>query len=175
MANSARGFIPLKDFDVEDTKLAIIANSAALQVGDAVIPGATAHTKAVTGAAGTTGMIIGVVVAIEGAPGQHLPELNSVTAGSGNETAASPYYARIIVLTTPGIQFSAQLSNTAGTTTNSDGVGSFNMHSTNSGQLDETSIALFSATEKQFFSLGLDPTDNSNQTVLGSFAKSLTP
>lgn len=173
MSNAQRGFIPLKEYDIADTQLAVIANSSAVQVGDALIPGATGHNKAVKGAAGTTGVIIGVCVAIEGLNG-FVQELNSVTAGASNETTPV-YYARYIPLTAPGIKFSGQLSNTAGTTTNSDGIGSFNVGGSNSGQLDETSIALFSATEKQFFSLGLDPTDNTNQTVIGSFAKTLTP
>lgn len=175
MSNAIRGFIPLKEYDIADTQLAIIGNSEVIYVGDAIVPGATSHAPYVYRAAGTTGVVLGVVVAIEGVPGQaNVTELNNVTAGASNETTPV-YYARYIPLTAPGIKFSAQLSGAAGTTNYSKAPGSFNILSTNSGQLDETTWAAYSTTEKQFFSLGLDPTDTTNQTVIGSFAKTLTP
>ena len=181
-SNTNRGFFPLSDFEMADTFVAVIGASQTLYVGDALQPGATGHTKAVV-PADTSHVIIGVCIAILGVPGGHLPEIGgsllggspgSVTTGSGNETTPV-YYARFVPLTMPGIKFSAQLSATAGTTTNSDGMGSFALVNGTSGQLDETSVALFSATEKQFWSYGLDTTDNNKFTVIGSFAKTLTP
>ncbi len=170
-ANTAVGFVPLKEYDVADSMLAVIGASVTLGVGDACQPGATAHTKAVV-PADNSHVVTGVVVAIEGVNGT-VTELLDVATGSGNETTPV-YYARYIPLSAPGIKFSAQLSATAGTTTNSDGQVSFALAS-DAGQLDETSVALFSATEKQFWSYGLDPTDNAKFTVIGSFAKTLTP
>lgn len=166
-------FTALKIFPDTDFEVRVIANSQLVTVGDALIPGATGHNKAVLGATNTTGMIIGVCVAIVGFNGNIL-ELNSVTTGSANETTPV-HYAQFIPLSTPGLKFSATLSQAAGTTTNSDGMGSFNMSASVSGKLDETSIALFSSTEKQFFSYGLDSSDTAKLTVIGSFAKTLTP
>jgi len=166
-------FTPYKIFPLEDMKVAVISLSSTVKVGDALIPGATGHNKSLKSAVNTTGMIVGVAVAIVGAKGNVL-ELNSVTTASTNESSPV-YYVQYIPLGTPGLQFKATLSAAAGTTTDSDGIGSFNLSSTDGAILDETSIALFSATEKQFFSFGLDDTDNTNKTVIGVFAKTLTP
>ena len=182
-SNSNRGFFPLKDFEQEDTILAVIAASATIYIGDAIYTGATTHTKAVTPAASTADSLTGVVVGIEGVPSGHLPELGGglvggtpgdVVAGSGNETTPV-YYARYIPLTLTNIKFSAQLSATAGTTTDSDGVGSFSIKTSNAGQLDETTIQLFSTVPaKQFWSYGLDASDTAKFTVQGYFSKYFT-
>lgn len=168
-------FFPLKGFpdDAADFEVRVISLSSTVTIGDALIPGATGHNKSVKGGANTTGVLVGVLVAILNAT-YGPTELNSVTTSSTNESTPV-YYAQFIPLTTPGQKFRATLSAAAGTTTDSGGMGSFNLSSTLSGTLDETSIALFSATEKQFFSWGVDPTDPSNLTVIGSFAKTLTP
>lgn len=172
--NSLTMFTPLVDFPIEDQQVAVIGNSQTIAVGDVLVPGATGHTKFLVTGKNTTGMLVGVATAILGAPGKQVTELQSVTTGSSNETTPV-YYVRYIPLGVPGLKFKATLSAAGGTTTNSDGFGSFNVSATDAGKLDETSIALFSATEKQFFSLGLDQTDNTKLTVIGSFAKTLTP
>lgn len=166
-------FTPIREFPSQNLKTAVIAASSTVKVGDALIPGATGHNKYVKSGANTTGMLIGVCVAIAGARGKVL-ELSTATAGSGNETTPV-YYAVYIPLAAPGLEFSATLSAAAGTTTDSDGIGSFNLSASDGAILDETSIALFGVTEKQFFSYGLDANDNTNKTVIGSFAKTLTP
>ena len=165
-------FTPLVDFPIEDQVVAVIGNSQTVSVGCALQPGATGHNKFMV-VADSSHMVVGVATAILGAVGAPVAELDSVTTASDNETTGK-YRVRYIPLTTPGIKFSATLSAAAGTTTNSDGIGSFSIAS-GGLTLSESSIALFSATELQFFSIGLDPTDNTNKTVLGSFAKSLTP
>lgn len=168
-------FVPYKGFpdDAADFEVRVIANSSLVTVGDALIPGATGHNKAVLGGANTAGMLVGVLVAILNST-YGVTELNSVTTGSTNETTPV-YYAQFIPLSTPSLKFRATLSQAAGTTTNSGGLGSFNLSSSLSGTLDETSIALFSATEKQFWSWGIDPTDPTGLTVIGSFNNTLTP
>jgi hypothetical protein len=166
-------FVPYKGVpdDAAEFEVAVIANSQTLTVGDAIVPAATGHTKAVTGAASSTTTILGVVTAILSA-NYGFTGLQSVAAGASNETTPV-YYVQYLPTAVPGVKYKATLSQAAGTTTNSNGIGSFNMYSVN-GKLDETSIALFSATEKQFVSLGLDPSDTANLTVIGYWGKTLT-
>ena len=167
-------FVPYKGVPDEaaEFEVAVIANSAALAVGDAIVPAATGHTKAVTGAANNTTTILGVVTAILNA-GYGFTGLNSVTAGASNETTPV-YYVQYLPTSVPGVKYKATLSQAAGTTTNSDGIGSFNMSSSVNGKLDETSIALLTATSKQFISLGLDPSDTAKLTVIGYWNNALS-
>lgn len=179
-SNTARGFKCISSFEEEDTMRAVIAASQTIYLGDALFTGDTGHTKFVAPADTTSEAVIGVCVALEGVPGGHLPEIGSeagvaspgsVAAGSGNETTPV-YYARFIPMSLGNLKFAAQLTATAGTTTDSDGIGSFSLKTTNAGQLDETSIQLFSTVPaKQFFSYGLDSTDNNKFTVIGYFSK----
>jgi hypothetical protein len=99
-----------------------------------------------------------------------------VATGSTNETTPV-YYIQFIPLSTPGLLFRATLDAVAGTTTGSDGMGWFDISttSTKSGYLSEASIAFMAGTAGQFWSWGLDPTDSTNFTVIGSFAKNKTP
>ena len=166
-------FVPYKGApdDASSFEVAVIANSQTLTVGDAIVPAATGHTKAVTGAASNSTTILGVVTAILNA-GYAFTGLNSVAAGASNETTPA-YYVQYIPTSIPGVQFKALLSAAAGTTTDSDGIVTFNMYSTND-KLDESSVALFTATKKQFVSLGLDPSDTTKKTVIGYFSKTLS-
>lgn len=166
-------FIPYKGIpdDAGEFDVRVIGNSKTVTVGDALVTGATTHTKSVGGAASSTTTLVGVLAAILNAQYGYTG-LNSVTAGSSNETTPV-YYAQYIPLSVPGILFLATLSQTAGTTTDSDGMGSFNMYSTND-KLDETSIALDTATLKQFWSKGLDTRDTAKLTVIGHFNPSLS-
>lgn len=163
---------PLKEYPIADQFVAIIGNSQTVKVGGAVTAGATGHSTAVVTGASTTGMLIGVITAILGVKGT-VTELNSVTAGAANETTPV-YYAQYIPLSVPGLLFSASLDAAAGTTTDSKGFGSFNL-SSDSSIFSESSFSLWSSSEKQFFSYGLDETDNTNKTVLGHFGGTLTP
>ena len=157
--------------DANEFLVATIGNTKTIAVGDALVPLGTGHTKFVGGAASSSTTIIGVCVAILNA--QNGPTgLDSVTTGGSNETTVV-YKAQYLPLTFPGL-WTATLSAAAGTTTDSDGIGSFNLNATNN-TLDETSIALVTATEKQFFSFGLDPSDTTKKTVIGVWCKALTP
>ena len=166
-------FVPYKGVpdDAAEFQVAGIANSQTLTVGDAIVPAATSHTKFVTGAASNSTTILGVVTAILNAQGGYTG-LQSVAAGAANETTLV-YQVQYIPTAIPGVLYKATLSAAAGTTTDSDGIGTFNMYSTND-KLDETSIALLTATKKQFLSLGLDPADTSKKTVIGYWGKTLT-
>lgn len=161
-------FFPLRALPIGNFKVAVIGNSQTIAVGDAIIAGGTGHNKAVlTGASITTTPILGVVVSIVGLNGNVL-ELQSVTTGSANET--TPVHYAQYIPTIENMEYAATLSAVAGTTTGSDGMGFFNMASV-AGKLDETSIAFIQGTAGQFFSYGLDSTDNTNFTVIGCWTK----
>lgn len=157
-------FVPSRKVDDSDVKAFVIANSQTIAVGDAVIPAATTHAGAVTGAANTTGIILGVVRAILNPLGKPL-EVNSYAVASNNETVGG-----ILAEITPcyiDLEYLADLSQVSGTTTSSNLMGQFNLSTSVNGQLDETSYGVFS-TQKQFFSFGANP-QNASQ-VYGKFS-----
>jgi hypothetical protein len=78
-------FVPNKKIGLNLLKKAVIANSQAITIGDAIQPAATSHNQYVTPAT-TSGLILGVVVGIEKVNGTVPNELSTVTVGSGNET-----------------------------------------------------------------------------------------
>ncbi len=164
-------FVPLKEVPVTDFKSAVIANSETVAVGDALIPAATGHTKFVLGAASTTGRILGVCMAILGLNGK-VTELQSIAAGASNETNKT--YSVLYIPSHLPVEYLADLSAAVDTTTDSGGLVSFNLNATNN-TLDETSVALFSATQKQFVSYGNpDFPGIANTKVVGHWAQSLT-
>lgn len=164
-------FRPLKAIPIADIKTAVLRNSVTVAVGDALIPGPTAHAKFPLGAASSTTRILGVVISIMGANGT-VTELNSVTTGSSNET--TPVYLVQYIPSYLDIEYEADMSAAIGTTTDSDGVGvSFNLNATNN-TLDETSVALGTATTKQFVSYGQSDVQAApNTRIVGHWAKTL--
>jgi len=165
-------FRPLRQVSYNQIKTAVIGNSQTITIGDAVVPGATGHAKAAITAASVSTRILGVVIAIVKQDGTVL-ELSSKTVASDNETNA-----KISVQFIPSsvdMEYEADMSAAIGTTTDSDGVGvSFNMGAT-AALLDETSVALASATTKQFVSYGQsDVIGAANTKIVGHWAKTLS-
>lgn len=159
-------FIPLKKVEEQDLKTRVIANSATVAVGDALIVDST-NKNAVIGAANTTGIIVGVCVSLKQLNGNSILEKNSITVGASNETTTQ--YAAVFVPAYIPIEYTATLSAAAGTTTGSDKMGQFNLSASVSGTLDETSVGVFS-TQKQFFSYGVST--YSTTEVAGKFSTS---
>lgn len=140
---------------------AIIDNSQTLAVGDAVIISA-ARPQAVIGAKNTTGLVLGTVRAIMAgqAAGNNPLQVNSFTAASNNVTVAK-VGVKILpsFLTTTYV---ADLDDEAGTTTNSQYFGSFDLSATLNGTLDESSYVANGT--NQFLSYGVNP-GNSSQVI----------
>lgn len=167
----------LKKADVLDYKNAVIANSVTLAVGDAVIPGATTQApflvpgQNATNTSQYTGIILGVISGINntGKPS----EKNSVTTASDNQTTGL-YSAEYLPTYIP-MQYVVDMSADLGTTTGSDtymamfyvGYNSTGHHNTaynDAGQLDESSVAVFT-TQLHFFSYGQYKEGNINATT----------
>ncbi len=156
-------FVPLRRPTDIETRKATIGNSITVTIGDAVQPGATTHAGAVV--AGTSGLLLGVVVAIE--QNGKVSELSAVTTASDNETTNK--YVAVYIPTWIPIEYTATLSAAAGTTTGSNLMGFFNL--TTAATLDETTYVVFSGTAGQFFSYGV--TSYSTTNVQGHFYKTL--
>lgn len=159
-------FVPLKPENITETKVAVIANSQTLSVGDVIIPDGT-NAAAVKTAANTTGIVLGVVKSIV-QPGGIVGK-NSVTVASDNETKdqISVQYIPAYI----DVEYEADLSQAAGTTSGSNKMGQFNLSTGDGGVLDETSYGVFS-TQKQFFSYGVSP--ESTTKVRGKFSTTKT-
>lgn len=141
---------PLRRPTSGELKKATIGNSITVAIGDVVQPGATTNAGVVVQA--TTGIVLGVVVGIE--QNGKISELASVATASDNQTT-NKYVAVYIPAWIP-MEYEADLSAAAGTTTGSNLMGSFNLVSaTTGGNLDETSYLVFSGTAQQFFSYGV--------------------
>lgn len=149
-------FKPLRLVAFEDLKSAIIANSQTIAIGDAVIPAATTSAGFVTGGLNTTAGILGVVISIVGLNGQVL-EKSSVAVASNNQTVGMigvQYIPTYIAM-----EYMADLTAAAATTTGSNLPGMFTVDSATNGKLLESSYTVFS-TVKQFFSYGVNPLNN---------------
>lgn len=167
---------PLKQTTYSDLKRAVIANAVGtgtypIAIGDAIQPGATGHAKFVTCAA-SSNPILGIVTGLI-YNGNKVSERSTVTGISGsttnagpgtdNETASNNWSVEYIPAYVP-MEYEADISAVAGTTTDSSAIGGYfnvltlSATQTNSidtnGQLDEASIALFSGTAGQFVSFG---------------------
>ncbi len=161
-------FKPLRLVSFEDMKTAVIANSQTIAIGDVVIPAATTHAAAVTGAANsTTTPLLGVVISIMGANGQVL-EKSSVTVASNNETVGL-ISVQFIPSFIP-MEYVADTTAATGTTTSSNLMGCFTIDTSVNGKLLESSYVVFS-TVKQFFSYGANPLNSSQ--VIGHFTTNL--
>lgn len=140
---------------------ALLGNSITISVGDAVII-KTASPSAVIGAAGTTGKILGTVRAIKNGPasGSTYLQKNTVTTGASNETVDK--ISVDILPTDVPTTYVADLDDPAGTTTNSQYFGYFDLSGTNNGVLDESSYS--ASVAKQFLSYGVNP-GNQSQVI----------
>lgn len=182
---------PNKKVQDQDLKKAVIANAVAasgyvLSIGDAIQPGATGHNKYVTGAA-SSGLILGVIVGLE--YNGKIMEVDSVTGvntastASGalalnmhNDNETTKSWKVVYIPAYVDMEYIADLDATAGTTTDSDGAGFFNLLGVSStkgtaGKLDESTIALFGGTAGQFSSYGL--ADGETAKVVGKINKAL--
>lgn len=168
-------FTPLKKYDEVDFQVAVIANSQKLTIGDVMMPGATTQapyaTPAINGTSQYTGIMLGVVRSIltNGKPA----EVNSITVASDNQTTG--LYSVEYIPCYYDIKWLADCSADLGTTTGSDtymamfylgynSAGHTNTAYGISGQLDETSVAVFT-TQLQFFSYGAYKEGNVNATT----------
>lgn len=156
-------FKPRRLISFTEMKSALIANSQTIAIGDLVIPGATSHAGAVTGAANTTVAILGVVTSIVGANGQVL-EKGSVTVASNNETVGM--IGVQYVPTTVNTEWIADTTAATGTTTNSNLPGMFTVDTATNGLILESSYAAYTSV-KQFFSYGANSLNSSQ--VIGHF------
>lgn len=145
---------------------AILSNSITVKIGDTVIIN-TASPEFVTNASIGTGILLGTVRAIKNGPagGNVYLQETSVTTASNNTTVGL-INVDILPSNTP-MTYVADLSAVAGTTTNSQYFGYFNILAGTTGELDESSYS--ASSEKQFLSYGVNP-GNSSQ-VIGTFTK----
>lgn len=144
----------------------LLANSTAFAVGDTVIIN-TAAPSTIIGGKNTTGILLGTIVAFKNGPaaGNVFLQETSLTTASNNTTSAQ---ISANVLPLPSVStYVADLDAVAGTTTNSQYMGYFNLTATLNGTLSEASYS--ASTEKQFLSYGVNP-GNSSQ-VIGTFTK----
>lgn len=144
----------------------LLAASITVKIGDAVIIN-TAAPQSATNAAGGTGIILGTVRAIKNgsAAGNVFLQESSVTTGASNLTVGK---ISVDVLSPDApTTYTADLDDVAGTTTNSQYFGYFNLSATDSALLDESTYS--ASVEKQFLSYGVNP-GNSSQ-VIGVWTK----
>lgn len=163
------------DLEYRRATIANVVGSSALtvKVGDAIVPGATTHTKYVTNAA-ATGPILGIVVNLIFMG--KVAEVNSVTGVNTASTAAGALQSNVhndnetygywqvdyIPAYVP-MQFIADVDDTLGTTTDSAGMGYFQVVTTTPGILDESTFVIWSTISSgtsgtsQFFSYGAYP------------------
>lgn len=144
-------FTPVR-YQLSDVRRALIDNSQNLDKGELLIPGVTSATPVVKTGGGTTGLLLGAVLGIEGAGGKVL-ELNSKAVASDNVTNAqiAASYVPLYMVQ----EHKTELDAAAGTTTGSGAFGNFAVDST--GLLaSEASYVVFSTRSAvQMFSLGL--------------------
>lgn len=155
---------PLLDMYIIES--VIIANSQTIAVGDAVKIN-TSNPNSVNGAANTTGIILGTVLNIKNGPasGSTYLQKNTVTVAADNEMVGK---ISVDILASNNLTtMVADLDDTAGTTTNSQYFGYFNMAPGSNSQLDESSYS--ASAEKQFLSYGLVP--GSTNQVMGVWTK----
>lgn len=146
---------------------AILSNSKTYTVGDAVIINTSAPQFVTPNGTNTTGIILGTIIGFKNGPaaGNTYLQVNSYTTPSNNQTVGQ--VSAIILPTSDQTTYIATLSANAGTTTNSQYFGYFNMVSGTAGQLNEASYS--ATTEGQFLSFGLVP--GTLNTVMGVFTK----
>lgn len=169
--------IPSKEVPTHSLRRAVIANAVGsstytIGVGTAIQPGATGHVKFVTEAT-STNPILGIVVGIEYQ--NKIVELSSVVGVNsattalnvGNDNETNGYWKVVYIPSVVPVDYVCDVSAALGTTTDSAGHVYFNLIAATAGvtggaTLSESSVALFSGTQGQFFSYGADPAQPSN-------------
>ena len=143
------------------------SNSKTYTLGDAVIINTSAPQFVTPNGTNTTGIILGTIVAFKNGPsgGNTYLQVNSVTTSATNQTVQQ--ISCDIVPTGDQTVYVATLSANAGTTTNSQYFGYFNMVSGTAGTLNEASYS--ASVEGQFLSYGLIP--GSTNQVQGVWTK----
>lgn len=138
-----------------EVRRGLIDNSETLSIGEVIIPGVQGDTAVVKTGGGTTGLLLGVVIGINGtgATGGKVMEMASYAAESDNVTdkrVMVDYVPFMIPMT-----WFSDLDAAAETTDNSGAFGNFQLDST--GLLvDESTVVAYSTVEDmQFFSFGL--------------------
>ena len=160
---------------------AVAANAVTLKIGDVIQPGATGHNKFVVNAA-STGLVSGVIVALEFAG--KIMEVDTVigvntastAAGAAainvhNDNETTGFWKVVFIPSNLLVEYEADLSAAADTTTDSGGKCFLSLVSGTPGTLDETSVALFGGTAGQFWSNGV--TTYSTTKVIGHIYKTL--
>ncbi len=145
---------------------AVLSNAVTVSVGDAVMID-TGAPQFVTPSASNTGIILGIVVAIKNgmSAGSVYLQEDTITTASDNQTNAQ---VNVTILPSDAVTtYVADLDEPAGTTTNSQFFGYFNLVSTDAGVLDESSYD--ESNEEQFLSYGVNPGNQSQ--VLGVWTK----
>lgn len=134
---------------------AILSNSKTYTVGDAVIINTSAPEFITPNGTNTTGIILGTILGFKNGPasGSTYLQVNSFTTLSNNQTVG--LVSANILPTADQTVYIATLDANAGTTTNSQYFGYFNMLSGTAGQLHEASYS--ASVEGQFLSYGLVP------------------
>lgn len=120
------------------------------------------NQPSVIGAAGTTTVIFGTVVALKNnnLAGNVFLQESTVTAPLNNLTTGA---ITVDVLSSTAVTtYVADLDAPAGTTPNSSGLGYFNLTATINGELHEASYS--TTTQKQFLSYGVNP-GNASQVI----------
>lgn len=155
-----------KTLDIYIIQNKILTNSLTFSVGDAVIIN-TVAPEFVTVGAGTTGILLGTIVAIKNGPagGNVFLQTDTITTSGTNQTVEQ-VSVDILATDAPGIMI-ADLDAPAFTTPNSGFMGYFNLSAT-AGKLGEASY--LAGTELQFLSYGVVPGSN-NLQVAGVWTK----
>lgn len=165
--------IPNKRYSDTDTKEAKIANVVGangfvLSIGDALQAGPTGHNKFVTGAA-SSGLILGIVVGlkkdgkvmeVDSVAGVNATTANASALQVGNDNETLGTWTAVYIPAYIPMEYKADLSAAAGSTTDSDGNGFFALNGVSSvkgaaGTLNEASIALFGGSAAQFATYGV--------------------
>ncbi len=156
-----------KTLDIYVIQNVLLGNSLTFNIGDAVIID-PANPSSVIPGAGTTGILLGTIVAIKNGPagGNVFLQEQSVTTSSTNRTVEK-VSVDVLATDAPGVML-ADLNAAAGTTPNSQFYGYFDLDGTDSGQLDESSYS--ASVEEQFLSYGVVAGSN-NLQVAGVWTK----
>ena len=185
--------VPNKSVELSDLKKVVIASSVGtnayyLSIGDLIQPDATGHAKFAVPSA-SSGLVLGVVVALEyaGKPAEVLSvkgvNTTSTAAGASsmnvhNDNETTGLWKAVYIPSHVPMEYKADLSAVADTTTDSGGLGVFfpvlgasASVAQSAGTLNEGAPQLFGGTPTQFVSYGVST--ESASKVVGYIYKSL--